>query len=165
MVAGAGAVHYAVRSFRLLTGAKRARVGGERLGLRAAPRTGRVLGILLLGNALSLAAVLAVLALLGGAVAALAMSTGLADRIAEAPLEALVASPAAALVPIAFYVLAFLLWGALRHAFVTMPLLRHYATTLSVTGAEALPKVRQSERDEAREAGGLAEALDLGGAI
>ena len=164
LVAGVGAVHYSVRSFRLLAGAKRARVGGERLGLRAAPRTGRVLGIVVLGNLLSLLAVLAALALLGGAVAALAMAAG-GGEIAEEPFAAVLASPAVALVPLAFYVLAFLLWGALRHALVTMPLLRHYAVTLAVTGAEALPKVRQSERDEAREAGGLAEALDVGGAI
>ena len=165
LVMAVGAVHYAVRSFRLLTETKRARVGGARLGLRAAPRTKRVLGIAVLGNLLSLLTVMLAIALLGAAVGGVAVLLGVDATVLEDPAAAILTSPAAAAIPLAFYVLAFLLWGAARHAFVTMPMMRHYATTLSVTGAEALPKVLQSERDEAREAGGLAEALDLGGAL
>jgi hypothetical protein len=160
-----GAVHYAVRSFRVMAEAKRALVGEVRLGLRAAPRTGRILLVMVLGNALSFALVMLVVALAGAAAAQLVLPGGLEAAVEEDPFALLLSNPAAAAVPVALYALAFLVWGAARHAFVTLPKLRHYATTLAVTGAEALHRVRQAERDEAREAGGLAEALDVGGAL
>jgi hypothetical protein len=48
---------------------------------------------------------------------------------------------------------------------VTLPLWRHYAETLTVTGTENLAALRQRPRDEFTEAEGFAEALDLGAAI
>jgi hypothetical protein len=59
----------------------------------------------------------------------------------------------------------FLLWSVLRHCFVTMPLWRHYAETLSIQNPDALAAISQKDRDEFREAEGFAEALDLGAAI
>ena len=160
-----GVVHYRVRSFRVLAAGKRVRVGGDRIGLASGARTGRVLAIAVLGNAAAFAIVLAVVAVAGSVAAQIVLSGGLEAVLEEDPLALLLSNPAAAVVPMALYVLAFLLWGAARHAFVTMPRLRHYASTLRVTGPEALARIRQSERDEAREAGGLAEALDVGGAL
>ena len=153
-----GAVHYSVRSFRLMADHKSA--GG--IGLRAAPRLKRVVGIHLLGNAVTIAIAGVLLTALVAAIGWIAVAQDI-DPLAD-PLAALSAPAIVALSAAAYYAL-FLAWGALRHAFVTMPLLRHYALTLAVTGADALPAVRQSERDEATEAGGFAEALDLGAAI
>lgn len=164
-VALAGTVHYSVRSFRVMAEAKRARVGELWLGLRSAPRTRRVLAIVVLGNLASFVLVLLVVAAAGAAAAQLVLSGGLEAAVEEDPFALLLANPAAAVVPVGLYVLAFLVWGAARHAFVTMPRLRHYALTLRITGTEAVDAVRQAERDEAREAGGLAEALDVGGAL
>ena len=153
-----GSVHYAVRSFRLLTDHKTA--GG--VGLRAAPRLRRVLGIHLLGNAVAVLVAGVLLTALGATVGWVAAARGI-DPLAD-PLAAL-SAPAVVAVSAAAYYVVFLVWGALRHAFVTLPLLRHYALTLSVTGAGALAAVRQAERDEATEAGGFAEALDVGAAV
>jgi len=63
------------------------------------------------------------------------------------------------------YFIVLLLWSTLRHCFVTMPLWRHYAETLTIENADALAKVSQKERDDFQEAEGFAEALDLWGAI
>ncbi|SLN28966.1 DUF898 domain-containing protein [Pseudooctadecabacter jejudonensis] len=66
---------------------------------------------------------------------------------------------------VAAYFLVFLLWATLRHCFVTMPVWRHYAETLTIENAPALANVSQKQRDEFAEAEGFAEALDLWGAI
>ena len=153
-----GAVHYSVRSFRLMADRKTA---GD-VGLRAAPRLRRVIGIHLLGNAISVLIAGVMLIALGAAVEGIAAGRGV--ELLDDPFAALSAPAVVAASAVAYY-LVFLAWGALRHAFVTMPLLRHYATTLAVTGAGALAAVRQAERDEATEAGGFAEALDVGAAI
>ncbi|MDA9208016.1 YjgN family protein [Octadecabacter sp.] len=65
---------------------------------------------------------------------------------------------------IAYFVIM-LLWFVLRHCFVTMPIWRHYAETLTIENADSLEDVSQKDRDEFREAEGFAEALDLWGAI
>ncbi len=63
------------------------------------------------------------------------------------------------------YFAILLLWSVLRHCFVTMPIWRHYAETLTIENADSLSEVSQKDRDEFREAEGFAEALDLWGAI
>jgi len=63
------------------------------------------------------------------------------------------------------YFAVFLIWGVLRHCFVTMPVWRHYAETMTLENASALARVSQKQRDEFAEAEGFAEALDLWGAI
>ena len=63
------------------------------------------------------------------------------------------------------YLGVFLLWGVLHHTFVTYPLMRHMAITLSLGNVGALSAISQRERDAFAEAEGFAEALDLGAAI
>lgn len=63
------------------------------------------------------------------------------------------------------YFSMFLIWGALRHAFVTMPLWRHYTETLTLLDPGELAQVSQRPRDAFDEAEGFAEALDVGAAI
>jgi hypothetical protein len=152
-------VHYRVQSTRLLANH---RTAGP-LGLAAAPRTGRVLGIYAGGYALILAA-LGVL--IFGALIALGTVFGLAaatlPNLADLPE---VPAWIPALLGIASYFAVFLLWGVLGHVFITLPLWRHYAETLTVTGTENLSALHQRPRDEFAEAEGFAEALDLGAAI
>lgn len=63
------------------------------------------------------------------------------------------------------YFAVFLTWSVLRHSFVTMPLWRHFAETLTIENPAALAAISQKDRDEFQEAEGFAEALDLGAAI
>lgn len=63
------------------------------------------------------------------------------------------------------YLSVFLFWGVLHHTFVTFPLMRHMAVTLSLQNVAGLSGVSQRARDEFAEAEGFAEALDLGAAI
>jgi uncharacterized membrane protein YjgN (DUF898 family) len=152
-------VHYAVQSRRLLANT---RTAGP-LGLVAQPRTGRVLGIYAGGYALILVA-------LGALIFAALIAFGTLFGIAAATLPTLEDLPdVPAWIPaslgVASYFLVFLLWGVLGHVFVTLPLWRHYAETLTVTGTENLSALRQRPRDELAQAEGFAEALDLGAAI
>jgi hypothetical protein len=153
------AIHYGVQSRRLLANH---RTAGP-LGLVAAPRTSRVLGIYAGGYALILAA-------LGALIFAGLIAIGAVFGIAAATipnLEDLPNVPAwiPALLGIGAYFAVFLLWGVLGHVFVTLPLWRHYAETLTITGTENLSALRQRPREEFSDAEGFAEALDLGAAI
>jgi len=153
------AIHFRVQSARLLANHRSA----GPLGLEAAPRTASVLGIYAGGYALILTALGA---LIFGALIAMGTVFGLAaatmpnlDNLPEVPAWI------PAILGVAAYFSVFLLWGVLGHVFVTLPLWRHYAETLTVTGAEDLSALRQRARDEFTEAEGFAEALDLGAAI
>jgi hypothetical protein len=156
-----GLLHYRVRSFAILTNAKRA--GG--VGFAAAPRVGRILAIHLVGNLIIgvlLGGLVAVLAagLAGGLVAAQgAGATGFDAAMTGAPVGLLIGVGALS------YLSVFLMWQVLRQVFITLPVWEHYAETLAITGAPALAAVGQRARDEHAEAEGFAEALDLGAAI
>jgi len=153
------AIHYRVQTRRLLANH---RTAGP-LGLVAAPRTARVLGIYAGGYALILAA-------LGALIFAALIALGAVFGIAAATLPNLEDLPQVpawipAILGIAIYFSVFLLWGVLGHVFVTLPLWRHYAETLTVTGTENLSVLRQRPRDAFSDAEGFAEALDLGASI
>ena len=158
-----GLVHYRVQAFRMLADHKSA--GG--IGFRAVPRTGRVLGIYAGGFALVylvLVALLVLAAVLAGIAAVGAFSDAevtvdLLRRVEALPRWVTVAGAVAA------YFTAFLVWGTLRQVLITLPILRHYAETLTVTGALDIPGVLQRQADSATEAGGFAEALDVGASL
>lgn len=147
------AIHYQVRAWALLANHKTA----GSLGLEARPRTRRVLGIYTLGYFLISVIIGLVLAAAGVLVSVPGAAVG--------PGEGFQFQPWYPIVGAAAYFAVFILWGVLGHVFVTLPLWRHYAETLTVTGAEDLSGLRQRARDEFREAEGFAEALDLGAAI
>ena len=152
-------LHYGVQSRRLLANT---RTAGP-LGLVAAPRSSRVIGIYAGGHALILLA-------LGAILLVATLGLGLVFGMAALTLPDLgdlpeVAPWIPAVFGIATYFAVFLLWGVLGHVFVTLPLWRHYAETLTVTGTENLAALRQRPRDAFRDAEGFAEALDLGAAI
>ena len=152
---------YAVRSFRVLTATKTAGAITFRSGARAP----RVIGIYVLGY--GLAAILTAIA--GALVSFLYLALMFAGNDMSFSLDDLdnLSAPGIALQIIGFaiYFLVFVVWATLRHAFVTLPIWRHYAETLEIIGSESLHDIRQRDRDEHREAEGFAEALDLGAAI
>jgi hypothetical protein len=147
-----GLVHYSVESTRLMADAKTA----GPLGLIARPRPGRVLRIYLVGGTAALVALLVPLAALGVAVVAVEVSL---EEAGDLPTWMLAAGG------LAVYIAVALIWSVLRHVFLIMPVWRHYAETLTVTGAGALDRMGQRDRDEALQAEGFAEALDIGGAL
>lgn len=156
-------VHYRVTAFRLLTEAKRAGA----LRLVAAPRTGRVLRIYALGwlgigiltGLVALGFFIAV-----GIFTEAAFDEGAAPADPAAILAELPAWTAAA-AAVGLYFAGFVMFGVLTHVFLTLPLMRHYAETLTVQGAPALSGIAQRGRDAFAEAEGFAEALDVGAAI
>jgi len=163
MLALYGLAHYRVHSFRIMMNYKT--VGG--VGFLSQPRPWRVLWIYSLGYALVVLAltvlfVLFVMALVGFLSAndlPAIEDLGIADLSREVPVWIL--SLGSALL----YFSVFIIWGALTHVLVTLPVARHYAQTLAITGAASLPGIYQRARDELEQAEGFAEALDVGAAI
>ncbi|MHA7877230.1 DUF898 family protein [Roseivivax sp.] len=164
LVAGLyGLVYYRVETLRRLTEHKR--LGGARLTFD--PSAFRVMVITGLGYLVTVVLVSVPLALLGAAllgVQALALIDELELGEAATLLTGL---PDAALIAlsVALYFSIFLLWGAFRQVFVTLPILRHYALHLGVAEPQGLSAVRQRPRDEAHQAEGFAEALDVGASL
>lgn len=162
LVALIGAIRYSVRSFALMAGAKTLSTPAGAVGLSAEPRPARVVGIVLSGYALLGVVMVLVMALMGAGLFGL---LSVLEIDAEADPLAALSSGWVVAAGVVVNVTFFLVWGACKQTLVDVPVLRHYALTLSVAGPEALSAVRQSARDEATEAGGFAEALDLGAAI
>ncbi|QMU60136.1 MAG: DUF898 family protein [Boseongicola sp.] len=152
---------YSVRSFRLLTNAKSA----GNIHFLSKARAPRVIGIYIFGYTVtwiltSIAAGIAAVVFL--AVWLVSIGEGFSFEAVEN-----LANPGLTLqiAGFAIYFIVFVIWASLRHVFVTLPIWRHYADTLTLIGTESLHDIRQRERDEHREAEGFAEALDLGAAI
>ena len=158
-----GIIHYSVEAKRLLANHKTA---GE-LRLTAAPRIGTVSRIYVFGYLatvlISLLPVLPITAMVG--LVEFKKSQAVFDPTVDAstiyglPLIAWTILGAIA------YFAVLLLWSVLRHCFVTMPIWRHYAETLTIENPDALSDISQKQRDELEQAEGFAEALDLWGAI
>lgn len=148
-----GAAHYQARATAELSAHKTA--GG--LGLVSRPEPRRIARIYLFGT-LGAALLLTVPLM---AVASVIAALRVFDRVLwnEVPPTVLAGVGAAA------WFATFLMWATLRHVLVLMPVWRHYAETLTLTGVPALALVEQRARDGLREAEGLAEALDVGAAI
>lgn len=162
------AVHYNVTAFRRMAATKS--VAGA--GFRAMPRTWRVFWIYGFGNVLAFMAIILVMFaagfLLSVTLATMAGGSGGFFFDLNDP-----SSLTAAGVPfwigltisLLFYFSFFIFWGVLRQVFVTLPLMRHYSETLTITGVAGLLTIRQTDRDHFAEAEGFAEALDVGAAI
>ena len=151
-----GLAHYKVNGFRLMANAKTL----GQVGFVARPRPWRVIWIYLFGNFLTLALITAVLTAVITGAAVLAFG-----RINPVELGSVLPVWMGTALAVLGYFTVFVSWGVLQHVFVTLPLARHYAATLELTGAQGLPAIVQRDRDEFTEAEGFAEALDLGAAI
>lgn len=158
-----GLVHYRVTTLRLLTNAKT--VNGVKLSI--APSSFRVLMIYVLGTLLAGVAVFIPLTVLG----LLMLLVQSADVLAEMGLDDMVA-PIAGLgryviiaISILIYFTIFLLWSSLTNVFVTLPVVRHYFSSLTLSPADRITAIRQRPRDEFAEAEGFADALDVGASL
>ncbi|MEM9438511.1 MAG: DUF898 family protein [Pseudomonadota bacterium] len=164
-----GLIHYGVEGRRLLI--SHLTVGDVALDPR--PRVAKVLWIAITGNLARYVGTLGIILLAAIAFLAAAVASGMAVQAFESedPVEILQAATTNLpdWVPIAitalFYFSVFLIWNVLTHIFLTLPEWRHYAETLRFRGAGHLREIGQRDRDESREAGGFAEALDVGAAI
>ena len=112
---------------------------------------------------------LTVLTILAIGVLILAFGTGLAVVVAglQADLEQIGAAPGYVLagVALAIYVALFLMRGALRLVFVTLPVLRHAGARLRIEAAEGLVQVRAGPAQRMADADGFANLFDMGSAI
>ena len=158
-----GWVNYQVKSFAYLTNAKTA---GE-IGFIARPRRWRVLAIYLFGNFLIYAVLGLILFGLFFVVFFLAGLFGQSGFDPDDLLAAVQTIPQWLFIPFSLmsYFAFFIIWDVLTQVFRTLPLMRHYAETLTITGAPHLASVQQRARDELSQAEGFAEALDVGAAI
>ncbi|MEE9426784.1 MAG: DUF898 family protein [Paracoccaceae bacterium] len=162
LVAYYGFAHYRVHAFRILMNHKT--VSG--VGFQSRPRPWRVLWIYLFGYSLVGTVLTAFVIGFGFAIIAplafygitLGEEFGLGD-LAVLPFWLTTAISAFA------YFAIFIIWGVLKHVLVTLPLARHYAETLDITGASNLSTFAQRDRDKLDSAEGFAEALDVGAAI
>lgn len=163
MMAAYGYVHYRVVTFRILANHKT--VGG--VTFTANPRPFRILMITVLGylaTGLVLALPLGALGI-GVMLVQFSQTEFMQDFGELGTMLALVPHPALIAIGITLYFAIFLLWATFTHAWVTMPVWRHYATTLTVQNPAALRQISQRARDEFEEAEGFAEALDVGASI
>ncbi|HQU70040.1 MAG TPA: DUF898 family protein [Albidovulum sp.] len=148
-----GYLYYRVHSFRYLT-AHKSLVGA--MAFRAEPRTGRIIGIYLLG-------VLIIGAIVG---VAFAVAFGVAAAtIASAGSTGAMPDILGVVVMALFYLGVLTLAGALILVFIVQPVLAHIVGTLTIFNPEALAEVRQRAYDAGADAEGFADALDVGGAI
>lgn len=150
--AGVGYFYYRVHAFRYLTAEKRLEgdilLGADtRLGPIAwAAIKGYFLVSLLAGVFFGIAAAVV------GVVAATANGLGAANLILVLPIAAA-------------YLGAFGLLGAATLALVRMPIIECLAGSVCVGGTARLADIRQRGNDDGADAGGFADALDVGGAI
>ncbi|MCB1333719.1 MAG: DUF898 family protein [Roseivivax sp.] len=157
-----GLVHYTVQSTALLTRTKQ--IAGITLDIQ--PSTGAILGIYALGYVLAGI----VIAVPAAGLVAVMLSIQSAQTLSQIGMDGLailtdLSRWAVLALSAALYFSIFLMWSALTHAFVTMPVIRHYARTLRLGGTEGLAAIRQRPRDEVVQAEGFAEALDVGASI
>ena len=158
-----GLFHYRVDSLRRLTETKT--IDGVRFTL--APSGFRVMMIYVLGTLLAAAAVFLPFMVLG----ILLLLIQSADMLAEMGLDDMVAPIAGMgryaiiVLSVMIYFTIFLLWSALTNVFITLPVIRHYFSTLTLSPNATVSAIRQRPRDEFAEAEGFADALDVGASL
>ncbi len=157
-----GLVHYRVRTLEMLTANKT--LDGVALTLDASPF--RILMIHVLGYLLAGVAILLPLMVLGFVIMGLHFAE-LATESGATQIVLLENLPRWLLIGVSamLYFTIFLIWSALTHTFVTMPVTRHYARGLRVLNPARIEAIRQRPRDEVVQAEGFAEALDVGASI
>lgn len=148
-----GFIYYRVHSFRYLS-AQKSLLGD--VAFRAEPRTGRLIGIYILGT-------LAVAVIAGAAFAVAAGVTAVA--IGGAVGSGAAPGPVGFIVVAALYLGVFTLAGALVLAFITQPIIAHIVGTFTIFNPEGIATIRQRAYDPGADAEGFADALDIGAAI
>ena len=164
-----GIVYYIVHSFRILTGHKT--LDGV-IGFSSMPRTGKVIGLYMLGStAASLIASTAatlLLAVAGGLLASMSGGSNLLDfdAMISGTMELDQATGLLAIAGLAlFYMVFIVLFSALALVFIRQPLLAHYAAETEILNTGGLRNISQRAGDQMVEAEGFADALDVGAGI
>ncbi|MBO6604954.1 DUF898 family protein [Rhodophyticola sp.] len=152
------AAYYRVASFRIMASMKTL---GDGLEFDIHPRTRslvriHILGSILTGVASGLAAAL-ILALAFGVMAAVGVTS--TDLVENPPVTLIVLTTAMAVMLILVF------YNVFRQLFLTFPMVRHVAETLEIHEPELLETIRQRDREDTRDAGGFADALDVGAAF
>lgn len=142
-----GFVNYRVQSFAYLTNHKT--LGGE-IGFQTAPRTGAVLGKMILGSII-LSIVIGVVAGIG-----VFVLKGMFTR-GNPQLAGLLGAVS--------YLALLVFAGALSLVLITEPILAHIIDETRVLNMPAMAAIRQRVTDKGADAEGFADALDFGGAI
>jgi uncharacterized membrane protein YjgN (DUF898 family) len=157
-----GMVHYRFVSKRILANHKHA----EGVAMASNLNGLRISMIYVLGTAIAyLILAIGILAVIGVGVGLLGPDAFLEEQLGMAePLGGLPRWLSFGVIG-ALYLAVFLFWSVLHHTFVTYPLMRHMAMTLSLLNVAGLARISQRARDEFADAEGFAEALDLGAAI
>ncbi len=156
-----GVVHYIFGARRMMANHKSA----PGVTFASDLRTGRVAGIFALGSFLAYLVLFLGIILMGMLLLPLAgleviqQVTGQKAASFDLPRSVTVA------VSVVIYFTIFLLWSVVYNTFVTFPLMKHMATTITLPTHDGLAEISQVKRDEFAEAEGFAEALDLGAAI
>lgn len=144
-----GLVSYRVRAFAYLTAHK---VLGSDIRLEAAPRTGWIIRQMVGGTiVISLSAGI-ILGIPAGAVASLV-------ALDMVPLGLMI------LPGVILYMVGLAMVSSLSLVWIVQPVLAHVVTSISVSNAGALARIRQRAGDTGADAEGFADALDVGGAF
>jgi len=157
-----GLIHLQFRGFRVLTWHKRL---GNDIALRATVSTWKMIGIYLLGSFLIYLILMAVFAIGAIIFAIIASAGGLSADFGASFNGSGPPDPAIIGLFALGYFSMFVLLGVLTQVFITFPMMRHYAESLSINNAHLLAEITQRPRDEFAEAEGFADALDIGAAI
>ncbi|HHB80795.1 MAG TPA: DUF898 family protein [Aliiroseovarius sp.] len=150
------------RAFKALSETKR--LGG--ISFAAEPRPGPILGVYLGGYLLAVLVIGVVLVGVGVVIGLLSASGVDIDlgALMQGDVRGMPGWLGVMLVAVGYFAV-FLLWNGLTQVFVTLPLARHFAGSVSIGPAHELAHVRQRARDEFAEAEGFADALDVGAAL
>lgn len=151
-----GWVYYKVAAFRYLTSNKQI---GDLVALNSSPRAPRVLGIYVLGGFAISVILSAVSAIVATVLISVVFAAGAGESLDD--MSPWVAVP----IGLLGYFSIFVFWDVLTQVFIRLPLLQHYSETLEIEDPHALSRFAQRARDESVDAGGFAEALDVGAAI
>ncbi|QBY02317.1 DUF898 family protein [Rhodophyticola sp. CCM32] len=152
------AVYYRVSAFRIMAAMKTL---GDGLEFDIYPRTRTLVKIHILGNLLtSLVGGFAAMLILGLAIGILLLGGVASPAMLENPPLAIIM-----LILASAFALIAVFYNVFRQVFVTFPMVRHVAETLEIHEPALLGTIRQRDRDDMRDAGGFAEALDVGAAF
>ena len=151
-------LYFRVASIRAMAGLKELGDGME-FGLE--PRTRKLLRIHFFGNLISGLMVALVSPVVLGLVVGFLYLIGRVDAgaITNPPPNL------AGFMAVLTWLTVFILYGVFRQVFVTYPTVRHVAETLEIEEPAVLHGIRQRAAAQNREAGGFAEALDVGAAF
>ena len=153
-------IRYNVASFRILTEHK---VIGENIRLSSSIQTGKIILTYLFG-AIGIGFIVFILTLIGGIFGAI-LGGALLNSLSVAELDPNTAGYVFGAAVIFVYFLVLLLMSALAEVFIYQPILRHYVEQTTILNAGEIEVAAQRPFDANKDAGGFADALDVGAAM